>query len=78
MKAAPPAPSAPLPSSENHPGAPPVEPLTPDGLSPVCSEEVAALSRRRDACGQGGFSDQGQQQVLSADQSRPDEKGAYP
>ena len=71
-------PSAPLLTSEDRPGAPPVERLTPDGLRPVCSEEVAALSLPRDACGQGGFSDEGQQQVLSADQPRDNGEGANP
>lgn len=65
--------SAPLKPSARPPGSKdaccnlPTERLTPNGLRPVCSEEIRALSQPRDNCGQGGFSDQGQQQVIIQD-----------
>jgi hypothetical protein len=64
MNTVPPKPSIPAGSSQDAPGAPITERLTPEGLRPICSEEVTALTSPRDNCGQGGFSDAGQQQVL--------------
>jgi hypothetical protein len=70
--------SPPVRTSPAPPDSDAVAPLADAGFRAGCAEEGRALSRPRDAYGQGGFSDQGQQQVLSEENQLNQEKAANP